>query len=210
MNEHQQLFLSKIAGQPQDSNYSDFKIACQGGVFKLHWTVVCPQSAQIAKALDEKFAESKMGNIVHDVPFDPATIFRVVLYLYTQDYDSEVSFPPVSVGGEVSKNAESALPPATNSDDHVDRESNGSEERELTDILIAHIHVYAAVACFVIPNLLRLAGERFKDALNKRWQAKTILEVVEEVYDMPKADGIELRTVTMRARSQAHRRTDSQ
>ncbi|KAK4939979.1 hypothetical protein LTR10_019831 [Elasticomyces elasticus] len=70
----------------KSGQYSDFIIHCQGYEFKLHRAVVCVASPMLNKACSGSFKEAKEGRIDLSED-DPAILARVILYLYTNDYD---------------------------------------------------------------------------------------------------------------------------
>ncbi|KAJ9606899.1 hypothetical protein H2200_008909 [Cladophialophora chaetospira] len=63
----------------ESGKHSDLTIDCQGVQFKVHRVLVCPQSPMIDAAMSRiKFPEE-----------DPDILARVILFMYTNDYDDK-------------------------------------------------------------------------------------------------------------------------
>ncbi|OOG01114.1 hypothetical protein ASPCADRAFT_202971 [Aspergillus carbonarius ITEM 5010] len=69
-------------------DYSDLTISCKGYPFKVHRAIICPRWHHFNTAVSDVFKEP--GYWALDLPDDdPVTIFRVLEYLYTEDYTEE-------------------------------------------------------------------------------------------------------------------------
>ncbi|KAI9778216.1 MAG: hypothetical protein M1839_008333 [Geoglossum umbratile] len=73
----------------QSGKYSDLTITCGSEIFKVHRSVVCPRSQFFAAACNGKFKEGISGKIAL-IEDDPATVQRMLSYLYTLDYEDEI------------------------------------------------------------------------------------------------------------------------
>ncbi|PYI03306.1 hypothetical protein BO78DRAFT_375396 [Aspergillus sclerotiicarbonarius CBS 121057] len=70
----------------RSGDYSDLTITCGGYVYKVHRAIICPQWHHLGVFISDSFKGP--GDWVLDLPNDnPPTIYRILDYLYTQDYD---------------------------------------------------------------------------------------------------------------------------
>jgi hypothetical protein len=69
----------------ESSKYSDLTITCQGQVFKVHRTFVCPQSKPLAAHVESGFRESITGEIKLDHDH-PEAVHKMISFFYTQNY----------------------------------------------------------------------------------------------------------------------------
>ncbi|KAI0554552.1 hypothetical protein F4679DRAFT_579577 [Xylaria curta] len=69
----------------RSGEYSDFTLVCKGQEFRVHKSIICPQSSVIAAALKSEFKEAKTNTI--EVNFEPAILKCMLDYMYTGNYE---------------------------------------------------------------------------------------------------------------------------
>ncbi|CAG8950511.1 hypothetical protein HYFRA_00007008 [Hymenoscyphus fraxineus] len=146
-------FLSSLRN---DSKYTDLEIQCQGRVFKVHKAIVCGQVEFFASCANLPFQvsgslyissscgtsfESQTGIIKLDDDI-PEIVGYLIEFLYTEKYKVLDGFDGV-------RRSDPKFPASTNSE------------------LLVHSRVYTIADKFLIPNLKKLAAERFEIELKK-------------------------------------------
>ena len=73
----------------KSQQYADFTIVCSGVEFIVHRAVVCPASPVLDEACSGNFQEA----VFHRIEFpdeNPQIMARVILFMYTSDYDADM------------------------------------------------------------------------------------------------------------------------
>lgn len=101
------MVLTSLYSCFESSEYSDLTIECKGHDFKVHKTVVCPQSAVLTNAVKKDafkvrfettrskdstniIQEGQTGNIpLQDI--DPDTVAAAIKFLYTGEYSTNAN-----------------------------------------------------------------------------------------------------------------------
>ncbi|KIW91756.1 uncharacterized protein Z519_07724 [Cladophialophora bantiana CBS 173.52] len=148
----------------RSEKYSDFTIACNGVEFKVHRAVVCPASPFLDSACNSGFQEATSRRIEFRED-DPGIVARVVLFLYTSDYDANQipTFNKHSHGGvfpaQRDRSASSCAESAVSSENLAAAEKRKQEE--VVEALKINALVYKCADMLGIENLKVLAADRF-------------------------------------------------
>ncbi|KAL8783045.1 MAG: hypothetical protein Q9195_009499 [Heterodermia aff. obscurata] len=130
-------------------NYSDFTVFCGGREFRLHRSIVCPQSSFFATALDGSFVEA--GNkVIRLLEDDPVVVMRMIQFLYTSEYDETTQI--------------------TVKQDNEDGPKNDlMTQAEAYEHLACHVQLYAAADKYDIEDLKYLAKSKLEMSISGRW-----------------------------------------
>lgn len=145
--------------------YSDLRITTQDRSFKVHKAIVCTQSKVLAAMSDSGFKESSTAVLPLDHD-DPATVERMVTFLYTGKYDQ--GSPDITV-----KDAELFMGP----------------------ILAANALVYSIADKYEIEDLKALAKVKFETFAFAAWNCKDFPAIVAQVFDTTPESDLGLRDV---------------
>ncbi len=146
--------------------YSDLTITTQTRSFKVHKAIICTQSPVLAAMSDAGFKESSTGTLAlqHD---DPATVQRMITFLYTGNYDPED-------------------PDITDTED--DDPSPGPS-------LMANTLVYSIADKYDIEALKTLAKAKFQALASVAWDCDEFPAIVATVFDSTPNTDLGLRGV---------------
>ena len=164
INEHQLTALANTAKLLINPKYSDLTITCDGREFKVHKAIVCSASPVLAAECDHRMREASTGVIEH-AEFDPDTVERMLVYIYTQAY-------ALPEGFELDVPALGA-----NSKDAGIRTLKGANAK-----MYAHARVYAIADFYDLSTLVGFASAMFLSSSTTSWDADGFIEVVGEVY----------------------------
>lgn len=155
--------------------YSDFIIDCQGYEFRVHRSVVCTASWVLDKACDGSFRVRLFALLRYDVltavqeanegrinlsEDDPAILARVILYLYTNDYEAE-TLPAYFT--RMTQNPECQTASATSS-------ARGENPDVSSNALNIHVLVYK------VADMLGIEQLRVESSSRALAKAKTLLD----------------------------------
>ncbi|PWY83228.1 hypothetical protein BO94DRAFT_599766 [Aspergillus sclerotioniger CBS 115572] len=85
---HPRILQDRMRDLLGTGDYSDLTITCKQYSFKVHRAIICPQWHHFNPPMSDAFKGP--GNWVLDLPDDePVAIYRVLEYLYTEDYTEE-------------------------------------------------------------------------------------------------------------------------
>ena len=79
------LDVAKYASFLDTGRHSDFEIACQGHVFKVHEAIVCAKSEFFDKVCSSSFSEGVNARVNLDDD-EPAIVARMILFMYIGTY----------------------------------------------------------------------------------------------------------------------------
>ncbi|EXJ68961.1 uncharacterized protein A1O5_07893 [Cladophialophora psammophila CBS 110553] len=155
----------------RSEKYSDFTIACNGVEFKVHRAVVCPASPFLDAACNSGFQEA-MSRRIEFPEDDPGIVARVVLFLYTSDYDANQvpTFNKHSHGGgclaQRDRSASFSAESAISSGNFVAAAAAAADEKRkqeevVVEALKINALVYKCADMLGIENLKVLAADRF-------------------------------------------------
>ncbi|KAL6240234.1 hypothetical protein RBB50_012871 [Rhinocladiella similis] len=96
--------LNQLQGS---AKYSDLALVCQGQEFHVHRAIVCPQSKFFEAACGGDFKEAHSNRIELEDD-DPATVERMITFMYTFNYNDEQHQDPESDDGGCASSAEAA------------------------------------------------------------------------------------------------------
>jgi hypothetical protein len=157
---------------PRSEKYSDLIISCHAREFKVHRTILCPQSEVISKLCDIDMQERKTGIIEHE-EFDDDAMERMIDFAYVKDYEAtrrpkhllsgdgeeETSLHTEALAIEdVSAAGCVTLP---ENDDAMPATDNERTELSATDRWIIHARVYGLADYYDMSELRELAHSRF-------------------------------------------------
>ena len=145
--------------------YSDLTITTQNRSFQVHKAIVCTQSKVLAAMSDSGFKGSSTAILPLDHD-DPATIERMVTFLYTGGYDQ--GSPVITV-----KDAELFVGP----------------------IPAANALVYSIADKYEIEDLKALAKVKFETFAFAAWDCKDFPAIVAQVFDTTPESDLGLRDV---------------
>jgi hypothetical protein len=155
----------------RSEKYSDLTISCHGRQFKVHRTILCPQSEVISKLCDIDMQERKTGIIEHE-EFDDDTVERMIDFTYEKNYDAtqrpkhllsgdgdETSTGTEALAIEDVLTAEGLTLPEN--DDAMPVTDNERPELSAADKWIIHARVYGLADYYDMSELRELAHSRF-------------------------------------------------
>ncbi|KAI9776307.1 MAG: hypothetical protein M1839_000468 [Geoglossum umbratile] len=160
----------------QSDKYSDLTINCGYAKYKAHRSVVCPRSTFFDAACNSGFKEGKTGEITLSDD-DPATVWRMISFLYTCDYlDTENE---VYVDDEIASSN-------TNSPHAIDGEiaptmSTTFQPRERV-APFSNVHVYAIAEKYDIPDLKSHSMKKFRNWVKNGWSNGDFPAIIKEVF----------------------------
>ncbi|CAK4035000.1 BTB POZ fold [Lecanosticta acicola] len=155
-------------------------ITCEGHVFQVSRSIVCPQSDVLEREIDGEYEEGK-GDIKHD-EYDAQAVNRMIHFLYDGDYD-QASTAATTCEEEFNENIDDG------------EQTISSLSSSVTDgRLLAHINVHGIAGYYNIPKLRRLAAEKFQAALKELdWSTIDNAKIVGAIYRQAKAEDAGLR-----------------
>ncbi|KAI1619052.1 hypothetical protein EDD37DRAFT_647835 [Exophiala viscosa] len=164
--------------------YSDFIIHCQGYEFKVHRAIVCAASPMLDKACGGLYVEASEGRIDLSED-DPEILARVLLYLYTNDYEAK-TVPSYLEG--VTRKSESQSVPAISS-------VQPKENEALTRLLRIHALVYRSADMLGVEGLKGIASSRFLDVaeIALTLAPDTLAEPLKIMFDSTRENDLRLR-----------------
>ncbi|KIV84353.1 hypothetical protein PV11_00137 [Exophiala sideris] len=167
----------------KSGQYSDFIIHCQGYEFKLHRAVVCVASPMLNKACSGSFKEANEGRIDLSED-DPAILARVILYLYTNDYD--ITKVPAYFEGMTRSTDDPAAP---------NDSSVGSAKKLVLfpDMLKVIALVYKSADMLGIERLKVDASSRFLAIATRVFDNSTFAEPLKVMFDSTRENDLHLR-----------------
>ncbi|KAK5203073.1 hypothetical protein LTR96_011312 [Exophiala xenobiotica] len=161
----------------QTAEFSDFTLTVDGRDFKIHRSVVCPQSTMLRSLCTGSFQEGLQGR--GTLTEENANIFEKVLeYLYTGEYNSPSEELEIAAadGNEVSSGEDA---PANNEDGENE---TGSIHRQ-SEQLMFHTEVYLQAKFLGISELMRHARNNFAAVVKSNFRADAFLEPFSRVFD---------------------------
>ncbi|KAN0072921.1 hypothetical protein V8E54_009035 [Elaphomyces granulatus] len=166
----------------KSAKYSDLTLVCKGKEFCVHRAVLCPKSTFFDTACSKACAgdlssqESYSGRI--ELEDDPATVERMISYVYTLDYRDEEHQQPESGSCDPM--------PCDDSDETSD---SGCEEDQPALLGTTSVRVYTIADKYDIPPLKELAKTKFQTWGEKNWARKEFSDIVKEIFEStPKSD----------------------
>jgi hypothetical protein len=157
----------------KSAKYSDLTLVCKGREFYVHRAVLCPKSTFFDAACSGGFKESYSGRI--ELEDDPATVERMISYVYTLDYRDEEHQQPESGSCD-------PMPCDETSD-------SGREEDQPALFGTTSVRVYTIADKYDIPPLKELAKTKFQTWGEKNWARKEFSDIVKEIFEStPKSD----------------------
>ncbi|OAL38196.1 hypothetical protein AYO20_02648 [Fonsecaea nubica] len=161
----------------ESAEFSDLILACQDQEFLVHRAIVCPHSAFFSKSCsgDFKEASSKRIELKED---DPATVKRMVSYMYTFDYEDEKnqSLKSDDRSSVSPEEGEEAVEITSVKSDIV------SDHNENQPALVSSVRVYAIADKYGIPPLKELARQRFCDWAETNWLHEDFCSIAQEIF----------------------------
>ena len=137
--------------------YSDLTITTNARSFKLHKAIVCTQSKVLAAMSDSGFKETSTSTLVLEDD-DPATVERMITFLYAGTYDD---------GNPATSSVVGAADPCV-----------------VGKIMMANTRVYAIAEKYDIGPLKWLASDKFREVgYCDAWKCENFSNVVLEVFN---------------------------
>ncbi|KAJ9606900.1 hypothetical protein H2200_008910 [Cladophialophora chaetospira] len=156
--------------------YSDFTIICKDVEFKVHKVVLCGSSSMLDTACKGGFKEATSGKIEFPED-DPEVMARVVLFMYTGDYDADKAPSTILPSGysivagtpETKTESSAAEKPksrrikaSTEATPAQSKSGVGQTiDKRSFEVLTINALVYKCADMLGIQNLMMLAAERF-------------------------------------------------
>ena len=191
-------------GLLESGDYSDFIIECQGIEFKVHRAIVCPLSTMLQKAVSGPFKVSSLYDQVDPTTLiltirqeaqdgrinlteeDPKILSRVLLFLYTNDYDAN-DVPNFLQAVAGMSTTQSSMP--------------ASEATNPSPMSYLKIHalVYKYADMLGIESLKILASSRFLDQVPAACTSSEFAEPLKVMYEATRSDDFYLRIPVTRS-----------
>jgi hypothetical protein len=113
---------------------------------------------------------------------DPATVERMISYMYTFDYKDEQHLDPES-------DSCNSVSPDEMMEDPTREHQSTSDHGEHQPPLISSVRVYAIADKYNIPPLKELARDRFSNWAKDNWAREDFSDIVREIFEStPKSD----------------------
>jgi hypothetical protein len=173
----------------KSAKYSDLTIVCKGQEFPVHRAIICPRSTFFDLACSSGFKESYSGRI--ELEDDPATVERMISYMYTFDYRDEEHRDHRDLCLESSI---CNIPSRYESHEH----RNIIHQEKDQPALLSSVRVYAIADKYDIPSLKRLAKERFESWAKKNWAREDFSDIVREIFESTPTSDRGLRDIVIR------------
>jgi hypothetical protein len=171
----------------KSGEWSDFRIQCHQYQFSVHRVVLCSASPWFARMCSSRFKEKEDG-FVSLPEHRPATIARVLAYIYTGDYSMSVDIDDFNV----QRLSVTSLAGTAVEDDSAEEEDLNSHlpctpPTDATTKLIVHTLVYKAADFLDLPDLKKHARNKFSsDFKDHDYQA--LPQLARLVYESTQPD----------------------
>ncbi|KAI0858648.1 hypothetical protein F4860DRAFT_526880 [Xylaria cubensis] len=163
----------------RSGEYSDFTLVCKGQEFRVHKSIVCPQSPVIAAALKSKFKEAKTNTI--EVNFEPAILKCMLDYMYTGHYKDPAPVQPVqSVQDAQPSQPSQPAQPKSRGSPAQPRTEKKPVDATISQDLIYHAHVNSIADYYNVMNLAKVSATKIGELLDKRWSADAFCDLMQE------------------------------
>ncbi|KIW26592.1 uncharacterized protein PV07_09674 [Cladophialophora immunda] len=172
--------------------FSDFILTVDERDFKIHRSIVCPQSTVLHRLCAGNFKEGLEGR--GTLPEASTDIFEKVLeFVYTGEYDPSTTEDQNVAGDDTSAGDETAAGDDAAAGDDTDSVSNQgapeSDEDETASLrqqskqLMEHTEVYLLAKYLDISELMRHATSRFIGVAKKNFRADAFVEPFSRVFN---------------------------
>ncbi|KAL4959525.1 BTB/POZ domain-containing protein [Aspergillus stella-maris] len=175
----------------QTGEYSDMTIICKNATFKVHRSILCPQSDFFKMAMAGNFKESQTQTI--NLPDDePKTIERVLSFLYCGYYKDDGHIKDLGIGpanapspAPVPKLSEKLEGKGENAPNTVNKDTaketprtkNKTAGKGVPTKACIHLKVYIAADKYNILPLKETAAERFKGWCSRYWNSERLIAI---------------------------------
>ncbi|RPA71765.1 hypothetical protein BJ508DRAFT_245225 [Ascobolus immersus RN42] len=133
----------------RSGKYSDLTLKCKGEEFKVHCSILCPQSEFFAACVESGMKESA-SKVIELVDEDPSDVKRMLEFLYVRRYWEHPQQAPENPDDY--DNASERL-----YEEYEEMEGPRSEEDRLRDPVMVNMRMYALADKFGIPALKKQA-----------------------------------------------------
>ncbi|KAJ4245757.1 hypothetical protein NW762_013881 [Fusarium torreyae] len=173
---------SSLPAIVQSGDYSDFTLTCEAQSFKLHRVIVCPKSPVITRALEGNFevgslstlsrttvssseGQEATSKVIRVEQFDLATVTRMIIFLYTGDYEFE---PPCKDSKTSPDQSKDSSPTASKTEDDTGIE------------LLGHLRMNSIADYYDIESLVKCANSKILPLLDTS-QTALLPQLLQEV-----------------------------
>ncbi|KIW65508.1 hypothetical protein PV04_07763 [Phialophora macrospora] len=174
----------------QTGEFSDFVLTVDGRDFKIHRSIVCPQSAVLHRLCAGNFKEGLegRGTLAEENP----DIFEKALeFLYTGEYNPSTKEHEVVASEDIEVSSEEGAPESNENETESLRqqgapESNENETeslREQSEQLMLHTEVYLLAKYLDISGLMQHAKSSFTAVVKENFRADAFLEPFSRVFN---------------------------
>ncbi|KEF57252.1 uncharacterized protein A1O9_05169 [Exophiala aquamarina CBS 119918] len=158
----------------QTGEFSDFILTVDERDFKIHRSIVCPQSTVLHRLCAGNFKEGLEGR--GTLAEENADIFEKVLeFVYTGEYDPSTNESEIVAGDDTDISGDEGVP-----------ETDGNETeslRQQSEQIMVHAEVYLLAKYLDISELMQDATSRFTAEVKKNFRADAFLEPFSRVFN---------------------------